>query len=182
MVQAQALPGRRITDQSLRAGWIYLDTWYVIGPWENKGDLFFSQKHPPEDLIDFDASYRDGKYSGNPSHPEAVLTWQFYQSDQIRNEPRKAHDNSTWYAFTEVWSDRDRNVLIAVASDDASRLWLNDLLIWDDLGGSQYRMGEGFRKVPLHKGSNSILLRLENKYLYAVWSVLLCPTELLNQP
>ncbi len=180
-VQAQALPGRMLTAKSLRAGWLYIDTWYVIGPWENNEDLYFTKKHPPEDVIDFDAKYFDGKFANTPGHPDQVLSWQFYQSDQIRNEPPRVYDAATWYAYTEIFSDEAREVLIAIASDDAAKVWINGNLISDDSGGSIYKMGEGFRKVPLEKGFNKVLVRLENGPLYAVWSLLLCPPSLIGE-
>ena len=82
-----AMPGRRFTEESLRKGWLYLDTWYIIGPWENNSIVDYTVKHPPEFGIDFDAKYYDGKFSNKPGHPYETLKWEFYQSDQVRNQP-----------------------------------------------------------------------------------------------
>ena len=61
MVKAQALPGRRFSKDAERKGWLYINTWYMIGPWESFGREDFSIVHPPEVSIDFDAVYTDGQ-------------------------------------------------------------------------------------------------------------------------
>ena len=41
MVKAQALPGRRFSKSADRKGWLYINTWYMIGPWEVLGERTF---------------------------------------------------------------------------------------------------------------------------------------------
>ena len=176
-----AIPGRRFTAESLRKGWLYLDTWYVIGPWENNSRVDYTVKHPPEFGIDFDARYRDGKFANQPGHPYEILKWEFYQSDQVRCQPPKVFGASTYYAYTDVWFEEARDMLIAVASDDASSVWLNGQIIWQDTGQSAWALGEGYRKVHFNKGFNDILIRIENGPTHCVWSIVLCPPEMLNK-
>ncbi len=175
---SETLPGRMITDESERKGWLYIDTWYLIGPWENDGELQFSKTHAPESIIDLDATYSDGKFAEQADHPLRELKWEFYQSDQVRCQPPEIFSNSTYYAYTELFSDRDREVLFTISTDDAAKVWLNDQLIWEDIGGSPWQVGEGFRRVKLNSGYNRLLVRIENGPLYCVWSVLFCPTSL----
>jgi len=66
-------------------------------------------------------------------------------------------------------------MLLAVASDDSSKLWINDLVVWDDKTHSDWRIGEGSRKVFFKKGYNKLLLRLENRGSETEFSVLICP-------
>lgn len=176
-----AMPGRRFTRDSDRKGWLYLDTWYVIGPWENKSAVDYSVKHPPEFGIDFDATYHDGKFANRPGHPYETLKWEFCQSDQVRCQPPAVYGASTYYAYTDVWFEEARDMLIAVASDDASSVWLNGQLIWQDAGQSAWQLGEGYRKVHFKKGFNDILVRIENGPTHCVWSVVLCPPEMLTK-
>lgn len=176
-----AMPGRRFSESSLRKGWLYLDTWYVIGPWENNGIVDFSIKHPPESGIDFDARYYDGKFAERPGHPSEILKWQFYQSDEVRCQPPAVYAAATYYAYTDVWFEEARDMLVAVASDDASSVWLNGHLIWQDAGLSQWRLGEGYRKVRFNQGYNDVLIRIENGPKHCVWSVVLCPPETLGE-
>ncbi len=176
-VLAKAMPGRMFTQTSDRAGWLYLDTWYVIGPWENNGQIDFDRRHPPQWGIDFDATYTDGKFADQPDHADHRLRWQFVQADHIRVEPPRVFGGSTYYAFTEVYFDHDRDMLIAIASDDAAQMWVNDDLVWADYGQSPWQLGEGYRRVRFHKGFNKVLVRIENGPGKCVWSVLLCPPE-----
>lgn len=180
IIQA-AMPGRRFTEASMRKGWLYLDTWYVIGPWENKSQVDYSIKHPPEFGIDFDAKYYDGKFAGKAGHPYEVLKWEFYQSDQVRCQPPVVYGASTYYAYTDVWFEEARDMLIAVASDDASSVWLNGQIVWQDVGQSSWQLGEGYRKVHFRQGYNDVLVRIENGPQHCVWSVVLCPPEMLGK-
>ena len=41
----------------LRRGWLYVNTWYMIGPWESYGRNDFSITHPPEQGIDLALSW-----------------------------------------------------------------------------------------------------------------------------
>ncbi len=176
-----AMPGRRFTEASIRKGWLYLDTWYVIGPWENKSKVDYTVKHQPEFGIDFDAKYYDGKFASKPGHPYETLKWEFYQSDQVRCQPPTVYGAATYYAYTDVWFEEARDMLIAVASDDASSVWLNGQVVWQDVGQSAWKLGEGYRKVYFNKGYNDILVRIENGPAHCVWSVVLCPPEMLNK-
>tara|TARA_R110002096_G_scaffold59069_6_gene148327 strand:- start:695 stop:3079 length:2385 start_codon:yes stop_codon:yes gene_type:complete len=173
----KALPGRRFTADSLRRGWLYVDTWYVIGPWENHSRIDYTNTHPPEYDIDFDARYRDGKFADEPDHPSQILKWEFYQSDQVRSQPPRVYGASTYYAYTDLWFEHPRTMLIAVASDDAARMWLNGELVWQDEGLSPWTLGEGYRRVYFRQGFNDLLVRIENGPAHCVWSVLLCPAE-----
>ncbi len=179
-VVANALPGRMLTHQSTRKGFLFLDTWYFIGPWDNWARADFELVHPPEQRIDLDARYYDGKFADRPNHPDHILRWEFVQSDRIAIQPPRITYSATWYAYTEVYSDRTREMLVAVASDDMAKVWLNGDVIWTDVGQSSWNLDEGFRKVIFTEGFNTILVRIENGPAYCAFSVLLCPPEVLE--
>jgi hypothetical protein len=174
-VAANALPGRMLTDDTARAGFLFLDTWYMIGPWDNWARADFQRTHPPEQGVDLDAVYTDGKFKGQK------LRWHFVQSDRIAIQPPKIHHSATYYAFTEVYTDRTREMLVAVASDDMAKLWLNGDIIWTDHGQSGWNLDEGFRRVIFREGFNTVLVRIENGPTYCAFSVLLCPPEAVEQ-
>lgn len=172
----EALPGRKFSRNSPRTGWLYIDTWYVIGPWDNHSRVGFDQAWPPETLIDLDATYK-----GKGDRP---LRWQFHQSDNIRIKPPAEEESATYYAYTEVFFEEETEMLVAVASDDAAKVWVNDQLIWRDDGIGPWRLDEGFRKVVFKKGFNTLLVRIENGPITCTYSILLCPPEVLmsNSP
>ena len=65
-----------------------------------------------------------------------------------------------------------------IASDDAAKVWINDLLVWQDDEESGWQLDEGFRKVVFRKGFNKILVRIENGPVVCYYSVLVCPPDL----
>lgn len=179
-VLSQAVPGRRLDMDSERQGWIFLDTWYVIGPWErpNKKDSF-EVEFPPETLVDLDATYK-GKVSRYTKEP-MELKWRFVQTENIRINPPDEINDAVYYGYTEVFCEAATEVTIAVASDDMAKLWVNDLVVFEDNGLSAWRMDEGFRTILLKPGYNTVLIRLENGPSICYFSVLMCPTEALRK-
>jgi hypothetical protein len=168
-VIAQAMTGRRFSRDSKRKGWLYLDAWYLIGPWENNGRVDYTNVHPPENGIDFDAIYagKEGR----------ELRWQYIHSNNIRVIPENGPGDSTWYAFTELYFEESMEMLLAVASDDATKVWINNQVVWQENGLSQWSPGEGVRKVFFKEGSNTMLVRVENGPGETIFSVVVCPPE-----
>ena len=179
-ITAQLLPGRKLSRDSKRQGWLYIDTWYIIGPFqrleEYTTDLNFKYRYPPETHVDLDATY-PGKISNATRRP-AELRWRFYQSNTLRITPPDEADGSVYYAYTEVYFEDQEEVLIAVASDDAAKVWVNDLVVWQDTGLSPWRLDEGFRRILFRKGYNRILVRVESAPGICNYSLLLCPVDL----
>lgn len=174
MIKAKALPGRKFTDASSREGWLYIDTWYIIGPWQiaftKNRQVNWSKIHPPEYEIDLAKTYTGKKGK--------ELKWQFTQSNTLRITPPDEQSDSTYYCYTEVYFDQDRDMLLAIASDDAAKVWVNDILVWQDNGLSAWSLDEGFRKVAFKKGFNKVLLRIANGPVVCQYSLLLCPPDL----
>lgn len=178
-VLSQAVPGRRLDMKSERQGWIFLDTWYVIGPWQRPNSRnSFDVEFPPETLVDLDATY-DGKVSRYTKQP-MELKWRFVQTENIRINPPDEISDAVYYGYTEVFCEAETEVTIAVASDDMAKLWINDLVVFEDNGLSPWRMDEGFRTILLKPGYNTVLIRLENGPSICYFSVLMCPTEALR--
>lgn len=169
-IRAQALPGRKFSRASQRTGWLFIDSWYVVGPFENRGRIDFNQRNPPEGAIDLDAEYV-GKGGRR-------LTWNYLQSNVMRINPPDEQSDSTYYGFTEVWFEEATDMLLAVASDDAAKVWINDIVVWQDTGLSAWQLDEGFRKVRFKQGFNTILVRIENGPVVCYYSLLLCPSDL----
>jgi len=170
LVKAEALPGRRFTKQSNRKGWIYIDTWYIIGPWENHGRVNWNIRHQPEFDLNLSKTYKGGKN-------DQSLAWQFSQSQTIRCTPPSEKTNSTYYAYTELFFEEAQNMLIAIASDDAAKVWVNDKLVWEDAELSEWTLDESFQKIAFKKGYNSVMLRIENGPGVCQFSMVLCPEK-----
>jgi hypothetical protein len=80
-------------------------------------------------------------------------------------------------ASTEVSFEEEADMLLAIAGNDAAKVWINGTLAWQDTGLSAWRLDEGFRKVSFKRGFNTVLVRIEQGPGVCHWSVLLCPTD-----
>ena len=176
MVKAQALPGRRFSKNAERKGWLYINTWYMIGPWESFGREDFSIVHPPEVSVDFDAVYTDGqvgmgkvetdshpiKQIGYDVHLDGTLRWKFMQSESMHNVVPVTTGHSTYYAYTELYFDEATTMLVAIGTDDSGRVWINGKDVWRDYGTSWYNIDEHIAPFQFRQGWNKVLIRLEN--------------------
>ncbi len=173
-IKAEAMPGRKFTEASSRKGYLYVDTWYIIGPWKvaftPQRHVDWKKIHPPEYEIDLAKTYKGKKGK--------ELKWQFTQSNTLRTTPPDEQRDSTYYAYTEVHFEKAQDMLLAIASDDAAKVWVNDILVWQDNGLSAWSLDEGFRKVAFKKGFNKILIRIANGPVVCQYSLLLCPPDM----
>ena len=160
----------------LPAKWMYVQDWYVIGPFPNPNRVNLRRKFPPESVVDLDATYvgKDGR----------TVKWEFMQTmnstpkEAWRAEgkatavPPTAEEYGIWYAYAEVFSDIECDRWIAVGSDDRSDIWINDVPVWGSSSKlKQWRIDEGYRRIHLNKGRNRILARIENGWMNLSWSV-----------
>ena len=160
---------------------VYLDTWYVIGPFAGKGDESMQAAYPPEDDVDLDAAY--------PGPEGRTLTWQFTSRGFYPFIPPDRRDDAVYYAYTELRVDEDIDAWLSIAADDDSMMWLDERLVWvgapgdkpwyhppyylrDELVGS-LSLTEGQRRVHLAAGVHRLLFKLYNKDDRTFFSVVL---------
>jgi len=160
---------------------VYLDTWYVIGPFAGKGDESLQAGYPPEDDVDLDAAY--------PGPDGRTLSWRFTSRGFYPFVPPDRRADSVYYAYTELRVDEDRDVWVAIAADADSEMWLDERLVWvsspgdkpwyhppfylrDELVGS-LSLTEGQRRVHLAAGVHRLLFKLCNADGHPFFSVVL---------
>ena len=160
---------------------VYLDTWYVIGPFAGKGDEAMQTAHPPEDDVDLDAAY--------PGPEGRTLAWRFTSRGFYPFIPPDVRNDSVYYAWSELRVDEGCDVWLSIAADDDSMMWLDGRLVWvgapgdkpwyhppyylrDELVGS-LALSEGRRHVHLDAGVHRLLFKLYNKDDRAFFSVVL---------
>lgn len=169
-------PGRRIAASgNLASPYFYADSWHIIGPFDNTGRRNIDKKFPPETVIDLNAKY--------PGKNGVEIGWEFQQSGTPNVVPhfdaytaatrdpsltaQQNRENSVqyviYYAYTELWFEKDSDLWVAVGSDDYSKIWVEDKLIWSSGKNLKaWRLNEGLRKVHFKQGINRILCRIEN--------------------
>ncbi len=144
-------------DIDLQYHYGFLNTWYLIGPFNNKQGVGFAQVYPPEKEINLTAAY-DGQLG--------EVTWKKYQTDDpygILDIARQVapHKGAVEYAYTEFFSEKEQPVEFRLATPNAWKLWVNGKLLFER---EEYHRGTAFDqyRVPgtLKKGKNSILLKI----------------------
>ena len=160
---------------------VYLDSWYVIGPFAGKGEESMQAGYPPEDDVDLDAVY--------PGPEGRVLAWKFTSRGFYPFIPPDRRADGVWYAWTELRVDGDEDVWLAIAADHDSMMWLDERLVWvgspgdkpwyhppyyqrDELVGS-LSLAEGQRRVHLSAGVHRLLFKLSSESDRPFFSVVL---------
>gem|GEM_PF-7059341 len=181
-------PQRTSTGHRLGAGGqfadrIYLDRWYIAGPFEALGRASLERAYAPEWGVDLDAAYA-GKGG-------RTLGWH-YTGDQTYPVEAQPHaENSIYYAYTELRVDQEQEVWLDLGVDDEGKLWLNDMPVWTSDSGDKpwYRqpyyslrtqllnlgLVETSLRVRLRAGRNTLLLKHYNASGIKFFSVVLRP-------
>jgi hypothetical protein len=171
-----AIPGNRIgSGGAPGTNWMLVDSWYWIGPFPNEARKNLITPFGPEQGVDLDATYtgKGGK----------ALRWQFRQSRSGILLPPDPQEYAVYYAYAEVTSDRDRDLWIAIGSDDQSTLYLNNQIVWISTSTLKgWNPGEGLRRVHFVKGRNRLLFRLENGWRLLGMSVAISLRDRPNAP
>jgi hypothetical protein len=178
--------GRILGSGGPYANRIYVDSWYLIGPFEGRhGEGLFSTAHyPPEQGVVLDAVYRgkDGR----------VLRWEYVDNARYPLMPPVPAEDAVYYGYTELMMDEARDLTIWVGADDDAQLWLNDALVWKggnvnkawffgqvydsfNTGVRDYNLNEGTRRVHLRKGRNKLFFKLSNGPTRLFFSLVLTP-------
>lgn len=177
--------GRRFGPGGAYATRVYLDTWYVLGPFDATGEQPLETPLAPEEdpAVDLDAAYRgkDGK----------VLRWRYASRGFYPFLPPTSDEHATWYAWTELMVDKDRDVWLDIGADDHSKLWLDGRQVWvsapvdkpwyrppyylPDEQVASLALAEGHRRVHLRRGRHQLLLKLVNDRDKTFFSVVVAP-------
>lgn len=149
------------------ADWLYVDSWYIIGPFPgDRRRENLDVRFGPETNVNLDDvftgkddqeirwRYKKVGYAGT-AEGQKTAYWKI--------EPPVVDTYAIYYAFTEIYSDRPREVWIATATDDYGKLWINDELVWQSPKHRKpYNATENIQKIELQQGQNKVLYRVEN--------------------
>jgi len=163
--------GRIIGPGGPYADRVYVNRWYLIGPFERKHGDAWLLPDLPEQAVILDAAYRgkDGR----------LLKWEYVDSANYPLVPPQPAEEAVYYGYTELMVDKEQDLTIWVGANDDAQLWLNDRLVWrgrsvakalfyrevNDTGkphGRDYNFSEGKRVVHLRQGRNKLFFKLSN--------------------
>lgn len=165
---------------------VYVDRWYLIGPFHAPRANGLNTVYPPEQWVDL-----DGVYLGKGKR---AVRWQYISSAAYPLVPPDYAEQAIYYGYTEIVSDRERSVWMALGADDDAKLWVNEQLLWTSgdqrkawytNGGVQslrsdiqaFNLIEERRRVPLRKGRNTVLFKLYNSPLDVFFSLVIEPAQ-----
>ena len=173
--------GRSFGKGGLLADRVYLNTWYIVGPFHGEGRDSRDRVYLPELGIDLDAAYA-GKGG-------RTLRWRAVEATRYPLIPEPRTENSVYYATTELRVDEVTEVWLDIGADDDSKLWLDDHLIWTsgdadkpwyrrpffDLAPqlATYGLVEGSVFVRLQPGRHRLVFKLYNGIDLMFFSVVL---------
>ena len=166
-------------ESGIPARWMHINSWYVIGPFDNPNRVNITRKFAPESAIDLDATYigKDGRkirwvFTQTGNNP-AIRSWDGNRLDAVLT-PYGSDEYTIWYGYAEVFFDRECDLWLATGSDDRSDIWINDMHVWNSSNVlKSWSINEGFRKVHFRAGRNRVLVRLENGWHGLGYSVCL---------
>lgn len=164
--------GRIIGPGGPYADRVYVNRWYLIGPFERKHhQAWTNEPDPPQQAVVLDAAYRgkDGR----------LLKWEYVDSASYPLVPPQPAQDAVYYGYTELMVDKERDLTIWVGDRDDAQLWLNDRLVWrgrsvakarfytetsdrDNTLGRDYNFSEGKRVVHVRQGRNKLFFKLSN--------------------
>ena len=165
--------GRIIGSGGAYANRIYVNQWYLIGPFqgEHGQGLLANGRNPPESGVVLDAVYR-GKGG-------RLLRWEYVDMNTYPLIPPDPAEDAVYYGYTELRVDTDQDLTLWVGADDDAQLWLNDVPVWK--GGNpdrgwffgeiydthntdvrDYNLSEGKRVAHFRKGRNKLVFKLSN--------------------
>jgi tetratricopeptide (TPR) repeat protein len=131
--------------------------WYLIGPFDHKNG--FNKKYPPEKEIRLNRYYK-GK--------NQKINWQQANDNYMEGyidlkENLKQYNWSVGYGLIYVESPDERQVQIRVGTNDATKIWLNEKLVWTFNIGRDAIFDDDIINVTLQQGLNKILIKVCNR-------------------
>jgi putative membrane-bound dehydrogenase-like protein len=135
------------------------ESWLIAGPFENGPDRAgLDKEYPPEKGIDLKATY-DGK--------AGKVSWRTIQAGagnyfDLLAFHGAASPQSVSYLYRRVESPADQEATVLLGTDDGCKLWVNDQLVFTSRATRAAAPEQDSVKVKLKKGSNKVLLKIDN--------------------
>jgi CubicO group peptidase (beta-lactamase class C family) len=139
----------------------YLRQWTIIGPFPNPERVPNAKDRGAFDVDYLKSIGGEAKAKIGPNTDKAkpikltgdLLDFTAYYTDT---------DHKLAYAYTEIQSSSDQEALFMLGSDDGVKVWVNGKLVHDNLIQRGANARQDRFMATLHKGTNSILAKVEN--------------------
>jgi hypothetical protein len=136
----------------------YITDWQLLGPFDNTERAGFDRAYPPETGVDLDAAYAGADGSD--------IRWTAYEPGKtgyvdLARAIRPDDVPGVAYAYRVFEADADKTLQISMGSNDGVKLWLNGELLLSSKASRVARPGDESVVLPLKKGLNSVLLKID---------------------
>ena len=168
------LPGRKLLKDGPGAEWMFVNTWYIIGPFPNPDRRNLEEKFPPEASLDptlgFVGIDLDARYVGMG---QQTIRWEYVATDRrVCFIPPVPEEWAIWYAYTEIWSETDQDKFCIFGSDDWGKCWINGEEVFvSGITPHPWIPDRKYAKVSFRQGFNPVLFKLENTWGRTGWSL-----------
>ena len=160
----------------------FVQQWRLIGPFANTDGKGLETVYPPEERIDFGASYpglegearwQETKWRLPPAGADPAVF--------INLEPRfRPKDRAIAYAVTHIIADEEKDAVFSIGTDDGCKVWLNGQLILEHPAPRPPAPGQDQVPVTLHKGRNTVMMKVTNEG--GQWGLYLQVTDKAGKP
>lgn len=135
----------------------FLSNWWLLGPFPNPQQSAYEQVFAPERevVLEGEVDIAGQKLRWKPWH-ETKSTEGIVELSQIFGEIQDV----ACYAFAEVTSDREREVLMKIGTDDGVAVWLNGQRLAGNPTQRPLTVDQDVVKAPLVAGVNRLLLKV----------------------
>lgn len=132
--------------------------WKLIGPFDAPKKTGFATVFPPEEKLDFNATY--------PGQAETDIRWMPYQTKDLLGQVNLIEAlgvcrEAVGYAYAEIDAAEAGPVQLRCSADDNCSVWLNGKKVF---GRDQWLNGTRFDRfmtpVKLEKGRNTLLVKI----------------------
>jgi hypothetical protein len=157
--------GRVIGNGGAFADRLFINSWYVVGPFPNG-----STKYPPEYEIDLDADYL-GKN-------QQFIKWQYIHDGRYPLVPPQEDKQGIFYGYTEITLESEQDLWVWIGADDFVSVWLNETALWESdsfnwkfntlayahnsTEWKNWNLTEYKRRAHFKKGANKFFFKLTN--------------------
>jgi hypothetical protein len=149
----------------------------VVGPFDDSEEAILASSFPPEDELDFEATYV-GKFG--PAHwirRQTVSGW--IGLGEIYGDQRQTSHCVAYATFT-VESPKKQKALLKMGSDDDVLAWLDGEEVWRHEGTRGVNRDQDAVPVTLGKGENRFLLKVCNRI--GMWGFVVRFTDEKGRP
>ena len=142
-----------------------LKRWNLLGPIRPEKDGSKDADFFADDPIDGGSSkLHPQERKSIESNGKEILWRTVHSEDGIIDLAKNIEplDHASCYAYAEISSSEDQELLLDVASDDAVKIWVNGKLIHDHWTQRTLSSDHDLVEANLHRGTNRLLLRVHN--------------------